>query len=352
MSAQAIAVRSAGLVTGVGFNTASACAAMRCRLNNFFELGFVDQEHEPLIGAPVPWDDNGPGVEKLSRMAASAICQALATGPHVSLAATPLLLCVAEPERLGRLKDLDSGLWRELEMQLGQKRHADSRMVAEGQTGVASALAIARDLLLGKGHEAVIIVAADTFINRGTIVGNLDAGRLLASGIRAGFIPGEAAGALLVLRSDRQRDVELILFGQGKALESANCDSDIPLRGDGLTAAIAQALAEAKVRADDIHLCLSDANGEAYRFEELALAQTRTRIATPLWLAAESVGETGSVVGCLQFAWLLQAQKKNYLHANYTLCLAGNDGGLRTAQIAAFRYSEAYRATAEASRSM
>ncbi|NIA00557.1 hypothetical protein [Massilia sp. CCM 8734] len=343
MSTPAIAVRSAGLVTSIGLRTASACAALRCRLNNYLEISFVDHEKEPVTAAPVIWDGTGAGVSKLSHMAASAIRQALAMHAHVPLASTPLLLCVAEPGRVGRLNDLDSGLWSKLELQLGQELHADSRIVAEGQTGVASALTIAHDLLIAKGHEAVLIVAADTFVNQATITGYLDIRRLLATGIRAGFIPGEAAGALLVQRSDEQREVELIVLAQAIALESATRDSDLPRRGAGLSAAITRALGEAKVDSKAIHLCLSDANGEAYRFEELALALTRTRIASPLWLAAESVGETGSVAGCLQYAWLLQAQARNYLYANHTLCVSGNDSGMRTAQIVRCRYRSAYR---------
>jgi 3-oxoacyl-[acyl-carrier-protein] synthase-1 len=349
MSRPGIAIRCAGLVTSVGLDTASTCAALRTRQNNFIELAFVDQEHEPLIGAPVPWPGVGTGLDKLAQMAASAIRQALAADNQVALASTPLVLCVAELERAGRLTDLDTGVLSKLEQHFGHPVHADSTVVTAGQTGVATALELAYKLLLDKGHVAVLIVAADTFVNRSTIIHNLDERRLLATGVRAGFIPGEAAGALLVQRTNDERDVELQVFGAGMARELATRDSDAPLRGDGLTQAIERALKTAHAPTDELDLCVCDANGEHYRFEELALAQTRVRIATPLWLPAESLGETGSVVGCIQYAWLLEAQKKHYLPGNNALCLAGNDHGVRTAHIVAFEFSKQYRAAVEAS---
>lgn len=352
MSSHYVAIRGAGLVTSVGLDTASACAALRCRLNNFIELGFIDHEHKPVIGAPVPWAGMGTGLDKLAQMAASAIRQALAADPHIALASTPLLLCLAEPGRAGRMADLDTGIVGKLEQQFAHPVHPESALLAEGQTGVASALHLARKFLFNKGHVAVLIVAADTFINRSAIVRNLDEQRLLASGIRAGFIPGEAAGALLVQRADSRRDVELVVFGQGAALEQAGRDSDLPLRADGLTAAIAHALKGANATSAELDLCVSDANGEHYRFDELALAQIRTQTATPLWLPAESLGETGSVVGCVQYAWLLEAQKKYYMPGNNALCLAGNDAGRRTAHIVAFEYSQPYRAAFAASQPM
>ncbi|MDM5182293.1 hypothetical protein PO883_34600, partial [Massilia sp. DJPM01] len=221
MSRPRIAIRGAGLVTSVGLDTASACAALRTRQNNFVELAFVDQEHEPVIGASVPWPGLGTGLDKLAQMAVSAIRQALASDHRVAIASTPLLLCVAELERAGRLTELDTGIWSRLEQHFGHPVHADSTLIADGQTSVATALEIAYKLLFDKGHAAVLIVAADTFVNRGAIIHNLDKRRLLASGVRAGFIPGEAAGALLVQRTNDQCDVELQVFGAGMARELA-----------------------------------------------------------------------------------------------------------------------------------
>lgn len=348
MSARQLAVVSAGLVTCVGLNTATTCAALRCRLNNFIETGFTDLEDEAVIGAPVPWPEGGIRLEKLAEMAASAIRQALASAnlaleqlPHI-----PLMLCIAETERAGRMHDLDNALFDGLAQQFGHAFHADSGVLASGQVGVAFAMNHARHLLYDKQHAAVLVVAADSLLNRASVVAHLEQERMLATDIRAGFIPGEAAGALLVTRPDAQVDVQLLIFGMGAAREKALPHNDVPLRGEGLSAAIKAALKEADATAEEIACCIASVSGEDYYFEELALAQQRAGIASHLWLPAESLGETGSVIGCIQLAWWLEARRKYYVPGNGALLLASADNARRTAMVVAFQYSEAYRAQA------
>jgi 3-oxoacyl-[acyl-carrier-protein] synthase I len=348
MSVRQLAVISAGLVTSVGLNTATTCAALRCRLNNFIETGFTDLDDEPLIGAPVPWPDGRIRLEKMAEMAASAIRQAMTSAnlalqqlPHI-----PLILCIAETERAGRMQDHNNALYDALEQQFGHAFHADSGILANGQVSVVFAMNHARHLLYEKNHDVVLVVAADSLLNRATVVANLEQERLLATDIRAGFIPGEAAGALVVTRPDAQVDVQLLVFGIGAGKEKALPQNDVPLQGKGLATAIKAALKEADAQAEEIDCCIASVSGEDYYFEELALAQQRTGIAAPLWLPAESLGETGSVIGCIQLAWWLEARRKYYIPGNGALLLASADNGSRSAMVVAFQFSAAYRAKA------
>ncbi|NHZ83390.1 hypothetical protein F2P44_29605 [Massilia sp. CCM 8695] len=340
-----IAISCAGLVTSVGLDTNSTCAALRCRLNNFVELDDIDYDAEPLVGAPVLMADfDQSGIAKLAAMAASAIAQTLGAQPGRNLIDIPLLLCVAEPGRAGRLVDLDSALFGALANHFSHGFHAESAIIAAGKSAVALALTRASRMLSGSSYPAVMIVAADTFLNYGTVAANLASDRMMATEVRAGFIPGEAAGALLVTRSDIQADVELVVFALASTTEEATFAADLPLRANGLAAAIKSAAKKADAHPDDLAICLSDVSGEDYYFEELALAQARARIEALLWLPAESVGETGSVIGCIQIAWLLDAKRQFYLPGNTALLLTSDDDGRRTASILAFQYSKAYTA--------
>lgn len=347
-----MSVSHAGLVTSVGLDVATTCAALRCRLNNFVELGFWDAENEPVIGAPVPWQSMGAGIDKLAQMTGSAIRQALAARPDIDLAQTPLLLCLAEPERVGRLPALDTGLFRRLEALLcgafHPAFHPSSACIAAGQTAVFLALKRAGELL-DEGHPAVLIAAADTLLNRATIEGHLEQERLLATDMRAGFIPGEAAGALLVTAADPTVDVELLLYGLGESTDEATRKNGLPPTGAGGAVAIAAALAAAGMDEQGIALCVSDVSGEDDYFMELTLAQQASGLAAPLWLPAESLGETGSVIGCIQLAWMFEALKKYYLPDNSQLLLTSNDNGHCTALVAAFEFSESCRAKLEKS---
>lgn len=348
MSTRQLAVISAGLVTSVGLNTATTCAALRCRVNNFVETGFTDSEDEAVIGAPVPWPDGAIRLEKLIEMAASGIRQAL-SGAGIALAQLPqipLLLCIAETERAGRMQDLDTALFDGLAQQFGHAFHADSGVLASGQVSVAFAMNHARHLLYDQHHATVLVVAADSLLNRASVVAHLEQERLLATDIRAGFIPGEAAGALVVTRPDPQVDVQLLIFGLGAAREKALPQNDLPLRGEGMATAIKAALKEADASAEEIACCIASCSGEDYYFEELALAQQRAGIGAHLWLPAETLGETGSVIGCIQLAWWLEARRKFYIPGNGALILASADNARRTAMVVAFQYSQAYRAQA------
>ncbi|PRQ05815.1 3-oxoacyl-(acyl carrier protein) synthase [Enhygromyxa salina] len=47
-------ITASGLTTAVGVGTAPACAAMRAGLDGFTDLPYLDDEQEPITGAPVP----------------------------------------------------------------------------------------------------------------------------------------------------------------------------------------------------------------------------------------------------------------------------------------------------------
>lgn len=343
MSARPIALEASGLVTSVGLNTATTCAALRCRLNHFDEMGIDDLAGEPLIGAAVAWPETLRGVRKLARMAASAVVQAL-TACSAPLATIPVILCVAETGRAGRMEDLDAQLFESLAREFGHALHADSGILPAGQLGLAFALNHARDLIYAKNHRQVLVVAADTLLNRSTVLEHLEAGRLLATDCASGFIPGEAAAALLLMRPDPQQDLQLLVQGLGAARETVLPGSDQPFRADAMSAAITAALAESGIHPPQCELIVADVSGEQYFFEELVLAQQRTGLAGPVWLPAECLGETGSAAGCIGLAWLLEAAGKGYVPGQPVLLLARNDAGQRAAVVATFQFGQAYLA--------
>ncbi|MDV7214162.1 hypothetical protein R4769_23905, partial [Azotobacter beijerinckii] len=73
----ALCILGAGLVSAVGLDAPSSCAAIRCALDNFQETRFIDRGGEWLIAASVPLEQPWRGRDKLVRMAARAIGEAL-----------------------------------------------------------------------------------------------------------------------------------------------------------------------------------------------------------------------------------------------------------------------------------
>ena len=73
---------SIGMVTAVGLDAPSACAAMRARLDGFQETRFLGPGGDWLVGAPVPLPRNFIGEKRLAHMAAAAILEAIDDRPR------------------------------------------------------------------------------------------------------------------------------------------------------------------------------------------------------------------------------------------------------------------------------
>jgi 3-oxoacyl-[acyl-carrier-protein] synthase-1 len=127
----------------------------------------------------------------------------------------------------------------------------------------------------------------------------------------------------------------LCCTGLGFASEKAHIDSGEPLRAEGLTHAVQQAVAEAGV---DMHLMdfrVTDISGEQYYFKEASLALSRSmrrlKEEFDLWHPAECTGETGALAGISVIALAEAACRKAYGPGPAILAHWSNDNGLRAA---------------------
>ena len=94
---------SIGMVTAVGLDAPSACAAMRARLDGFQETRFLGPGGDWLVGAPVPLPRNLIGEKRLAHMAAAAILRGDRRLRPTPADTAALILCLAEEDRPGRL---------------------------------------------------------------------------------------------------------------------------------------------------------------------------------------------------------------------------------------------------------
>jgi 3-oxoacyl-[acyl-carrier-protein] synthase-1 len=330
-----VAIQACGLVTSVGLHPSSACASMRCRLNNFQETAFQLSSTAKVVGATVP-EISARGVDRLFAMVRDAIGQALESLSDAQRQSTPLILCLAESGRPGRLERLEDRLFDQLYAD-GVGLHPESRMVLSGKVGVAAALEYASQLLHENKAQHVIVAATDSLLNQQTVQGLLKARRVGGLFEGAGLIPGEGAGALLVskLLPNEQRHIRVL--GYAEATEPARLDNDEAVKGHGLKQSIEAALAVADLSLSDIGLRVADLAGDPFYFEDAATAMVRVaqESQTPmeLWIPAESVGETGAAVGTIGLAWLLEAAQRGYTSSRYALCHYANDDGRRAALI-------------------
>ncbi len=333
MSATPIAILKTGLVTSVGLTASASCAAFRAKISNPSETRFVDSGGQWIMAHQVFLEQPWRGLEKISRMACMAIQEALAGIPEQAWHRMPLLLCVAEHERPGRLAGLDDVLFQKIQSGLGARFAGQSAVMPHGRVGVAVALAQAR-AWLEQGIPKVLIAATDSLLTWPTLSHYEQHGRLLTERNSNGFMPGEGAGALLVGPPTHDPG-ELLCTGIGFGREVAHVDSEAPLRADGLTQAIKAALSDAGGQMHDMDFRITDNSGEQYYFKEAALALSRTlrqrKEAFDIWHPAECAGEMGATSGAAIISAAQAACQKHYAQGHRILAHMSNDAGQRSA---------------------
>ncbi len=323
---------STGMVTAVGLDAPSSCAAMRARLDGFRETRFLGLDSNWLIGAPVPLPRLWIGQKRMVRLAAGAMLDALAAAPGAEDDLV-LLLCLAEDTRPGRPVTDPEAFLRDLAAIVDLPVRTRTQMIAHGRPSGFVALDRARKLLTDGTAGHVLILGVDSYLTIAGITHYLDAQRLLGAENPNGFIPGEAAAAVLVGRSGALR-----LTGLGLAREPAFIynglgeeGTHLPLRGDGMTAAYKAAMDAANVDLAHVEYRIGDLIGEQFFFKQSTLASLRLERGRTafqdFWSPGENLGNVGAAVVPAMLGMALTAAVKGYAPGTPVLIEASGDDG-------------------------
>jgi len=337
VSTPPVAILGCGMMTGVGLTAEASCAAIRCALDNFQETRFIASGGEWITGSEVPLEEPWRGIAKLARLLAGPLRECLDLIPDVPPERLPLFLCVAEEDRPGRLEGLGDPLFVQACDLLGVRFHERSRVIAQGRVGGGVALHHASRLIYEEAVPHVIVAGVDSYLVGGTLRAYDERERLLTPDNSNGFIPGEAGAALLVGPPGAGRG--LVCLGMGFAVERATIESEEPLRADGLTKSVGDALTAAGSTMADLDYRITDIAGEQYQFREAALATTRLlrdrREDLDIWHPADCIGEVGAAALPCMLGVTLQAAAKHYAPGPRALAHVGNDDGKRVAMVLA-----------------
>jgi 3-oxoacyl-[acyl-carrier-protein] synthase-1 len=337
MTAPALAVLSVGMVSGVGLTAPAAGAAIRGALDNFQETRFIDSGGEWIVGCSVPLEQPWRGRTKLLKMLALTLQDCVAKVRQLDLRRVPLLLGVAELDWPGRLAGLDDSLLADLQTETGLSFHPRSQVIAAGRVSGIEALRQARQLLEKENVSQVMIAGVDSLLVAATLKAYEEQEKLLTSQNSDGFLPGEAAAAILVGKPLSSAEPQLVCVGLGLGTEPAVEGSELPLRADGLVEAIRGALGEASCDLGAIDFRITDAAGGQYNFKEAALALTRLlrkrKEKFDIWHPADCIGEVGAAIVpvIITVAWF--ACRKGYADGPKILGHVGNDQGKRGALV-------------------
>jgi 3-oxoacyl-[acyl-carrier-protein] synthase-1 len=270
----------------------------------------------------------------MARLLAGALAEILRAHPGVEADFT-LILCLPEPDRPGNPVKDPAALLKATSDILGLPPRLKTRIVAHGRPSGFVALDQARKLIAGGEARNVIVAGVDSYLTTLSIAHYLAEGRILCDGNANGFIPGEAAAAVLCTAGKGP----LRLTGLGLAREEAFIYNGLgeepglhkPLRGDGMTAAYRAALGEADVDYELVSCRIIDLVGEQFWFKQTTLANMRVERAhvpfRDIWSPAENLGNVGAAVVPLMIGMAFLAAKKGYAPGSSALIESSGDDG-------------------------
>ncbi len=348
MSAQPMTIAGLGMISCLGSGAEINAAAMRCDYDGFQETAFHQPySAEPQLGASVALEGDEQylrGIARLARMSQIAIQQAIAELPTDDQG-LQVVFCLQNADRPGVLAtdQAASELYQQVcdGLSLGPFDR-QSCFFHQQRFGFISALRKAHATLYERQLPYVLVLGVDSLLNSAALSyygGGLygEGRRLLGDDHPNGFIPGEAAVAVL-LSTPEQTSSNIMITGIGAGEEIATFDNaDEPLQGDGMAQAIRHACQDAGIQVHDTQYRVSSVSGEAYFFKEAALSITRAlKQKVPehqLLHPADSIGEVGAAVGGAMLVMDYYALRKGYAPGNRGLHMISNDNTRRGAYI-------------------
>lgn len=340
---RAMSVVGLGMVSCLANGSPLNAAAMRCGYDGFHRLDFNQPySDQAQVGAAIESDLTG--IPRLAHMLEEAIKEAIAPLPK-GYTDLPVLFCLPEKSTPSYFNN-DAALQSIVDqvfskLDLGAL-HPESHALWRHRCGFISALAQAQELLHRQNQAYVLIAGLDSLLDPAALAyygGDLygEGCRLLSDNCSNGFIPGEAATAVLLSKRGRH-DSEVMIVGVGEGEESAVIgDEEQILKGQGLTQAINNASKDAGIPIHETTFRVASVSGEDYFFREAALAQYRTlKQKVPehrLWHPADSIGEVGAAVGGAIVVMVYYAFVGHYAPGDLALCHTSNDNPQRGAFI-------------------
>jgi len=279
-------------------------------------------------------------------------CRLFQLSVRYSTQELPVVVILSPLDRPCRAANLDRQVLEDLARKLGRPAGTSTLVsVDRGRTGIALALQAAEEQMLRRPAPACVIVGVESFLRQKLVKQYIDEGRVLCGINSNGFIPGEAAAAVLICKSGEAPADELRITGLGQDMEpnGAGGNASVAVTGTGLTNAIRQALTQAGIEYHQLQFSISDLNGERFKFKERTIAAARLDRAPPpghprrprgymeIWHPVESIGEVGSAIFPCLLGWAFEAGARGYAPGAHALLHASEDNGERVAIVTHFK---------------
>lgn len=347
MDRQPAYVVSLGASTPVGRCAWSSAAAVRAGISGFGQHPYmIDTAGEPMRVACAPWlDISLGGIERFEALLIPAIDQTFdplhALGPNELNVALALGLPAPRP-------GLPDDLQKALMSRIARERQGVFRAVASFPAGHAAGL-IALDAACKKLRrrelDACVVAGVDSYLEPATLEWLEECDQLHGAGPLNnawGFIPGEGAGAVLLMRGEVAQRLGLeplaLVLGVGTGFEPKRIKTETACVGEGLTLAFRAALA-ALPEGSKVTDIYCDMNGEPYRADEFGFTALRTKehfeSASDFLAPADCWGDVAAAGGLLHLMLACAAGHKGYAKGPLAFAWASAEMGERAAALLA-----------------
>jgi 3-oxoacyl-[acyl-carrier-protein] synthase I len=338
----AVHIVATGARTPIGLHSASSAAAYRAAISGMGDHPFmIDQVGDPMLSAlDALLDPSLMGPGRLLALADRPLREACTLLSDTRLRVR-LPLYLALPEIRPGFTEPDAQAVRSgiaalpgLPIELSQVN-----ALAEGHAAGLSALARAAAQINQGASEACLVGGVDSYFHPDTMEW-LDENRQLAGAVsRSGFVPGEAAGFCLLMSDGALKRFGLRSLARvvsvGLSRETKLIKTPTICLGEGLTAAVRDAVRELQPQAESISDVVCDINGERYRGEEWGFVCLRLPTyfdnPTAYLSPADSWGDVGAASLPLFAMLACQASGGGYSNGSRAMLWASSEGGLRGA---------------------
>jgi 3-oxoacyl-[acyl-carrier-protein] synthase-1 len=360
-------VTGLGMVSGLGLDVATSCAAARAGLSGAGQLSFtlinpLTNDPEPVIGHQVPLAVGFEGFGRLLRLAQLAVQDLRRTTDLHSLDPERCLIVAVLPPSERSFESVDAAPdkpYRNTQLKSPVSYPPATTMLKRFSSLIAAGVLPDHQLLVLGGHAAfvqalreveqrlaqgslthAVVIAVDSLIESHTLQWLFDHVRLKFADNVVGLVPGEAAVAVLLERTSRARGRKAqqlaTITGSAVAKDEHHLYGEKPPIGIGLATAIKSLAVQLKDGLTTSWV-ISDHNGEVQRATDWGYALNRLITSVePLKQAyvdypAITFGDTGAASGAVALCRVLRAFARKCAPAQDALVVSSSDRSERGA---------------------
>lgn len=351
MKKEKICITGLGMISAVGPDVKTSCASIRAgivrplKLNNYYVYSrdYEDYEDGLVTGYPIYIDEYDNSKEKIFSMLENVLkdlhCYSGAEDGFIK--DSPLFISLPSKER--NLINKNEIMEFLEHIQNYNFNPSNVTLFDIGNSGMMFAMTDAMNAMHDNKYKMAMLVGVDTLVGYDDLKYFNDKNRLKTELNSTGFMPGEAAAAILIENQSsaqkRGAPIEAIIQSCATGFEPNSVLSEAKPSAVGLSKVINTIVEAEDSKKIIIDIIISDINGEDYRFHELGLLHTKglTKIqGEKIVLHPASVlGDTGAASAGISICVAVRGMARGYLKSSEAkelsnaLILSSSDTGER-----------------------